>query len=166
MQSTKYYVQPLYLSSNSNESENVSSTAFPGHTSHGSTSQGSTALSRGLADSFLAAKARIVEESIQQIEEEIEAREALRDSLLEAIDKELCAQKECLFAAAPYGSSTVTIGDTKRRSSLESEIARLEAEKRHEQTSAWKDITNLKRELRELSRERQELRRQEQVMLL
>jgi hypothetical protein len=164
MQSTKYYVQPLYLNSNSRESENVSSTVSSAHTSHG-INQGSTSLSRGLADSFLAAKVRIVEESIQQIEEEIEAREALRDSLLETIDKELCAQKECLFAAAPYGSSVVTIGDTKRRSSLESEIARLEAEKRHEGTSAWKDIANLKRELRELLRERQELRRQEQVML-
>jgi hypothetical protein len=113
---------------------------------------------------LLAGKLRIVEASIEQITQEIEGREGLRDGMLNSIDKELCQQKELLYQVAPNGSSTFTIGDPKRRSGIEKAIATLEAEKRKETGSAWKDTANLNKERRELWREREEEKRRQRVI--
>ncbi|HQN00965.1 MAG TPA: hypothetical protein PLL36_07820 [Candidatus Hydrogenedentes bacterium] len=113
---------------------------------------------------LLAGKLRIVEASIEQITQEIEGREDLRNSMLNAIDKELCQQKELLYQVAPHGSATFTIGDPKRRTGIEKAIATLEAEKRHETGSAWKDIAGLNKELRILLREHEEEKRRQRVI--
>jgi hypothetical protein len=113
---------------------------------------------------FVAGKLRIVEAGIEQVIQEIEEREKLRDSLLEEIDNEFCRQRELLFQVAPRGSSTFTVGDPKRRSNIEKELATLESEKRRERTSAWKDIANLKTEVRGLLREHSEEKRRQQVL--
>lgn len=113
---------------------------------------------------LLAGKLRIVEASIEQITQEIEGRADLRNSMLDAIDKELCQQKELLYQVAPHGSATFTIGDPKRRTGIEKAIATLEAEKRHETGSAWKDIAGLNKELRILLREHEEEKRRQRVI--
>ena len=113
---------------------------------------------------LLAGKLRIIESSIEQITHEIEGREKLRSSTLECIDKELCIEKESLYQAAPHGSSPFTIGDPKRRSGIEKAISTLEAEKRKETGSAWKDISGLTKELRELVREHSEEKRRQRVI--
>ena len=113
---------------------------------------------------LLAGKLRIVEASIKQITQEIDGREGLRDGMLNAIDKELCQQKELLYPVAPNGSSTFTIGDPQRRSGIEKAIATLEAEKRQETGSAWKDIAGLNTELRILLREHEEEKRRQRVI--
>ena len=113
---------------------------------------------------FVAGKLRIIEASIEQIHQEIENREKLGDAFLETIDKDICVQKEMLYQVAPDGSSPFTVGDSKRRGSIEKELAALEAEKRKEACSAWKDIANLKKELRVLLREHSEEKRRQQVL--
>ena len=113
---------------------------------------------------FVAGKLRIIEASIEQIHQEVESREKLRDAFLEAIDKEICVQKELLYQVAPDASSPFTVGDSRRRGSIEKELAALEAEKRKETCSAWKDIANLKKELRALLREHSEEERRQQVL--
>ena len=73
-------------------------------------------------------------------------------------------QKELLYQVAPHGSATFTIGDPKRRTGIEKAIATLEAEKRHETGSAWKDIAGLNKELRILLREHEEEKRRQRVI--
>ena len=65
---------------------------------------------------------------------------------------------------APHGSSPFTIGDSRRRASIEKELSTLEAEQRRETTAAWKDIANLKKELRALLREEAEEKRRQEVI--
>ena len=65
---------------------------------------------------------------------------------------------------SPYEGAPFTIGDPRRRSSIEKELADLEGEKRRETTSAWKDIAALQKELRELQREYLEEKRKQRVM--
>ena len=113
---------------------------------------------------FVAGKLKVLEAAIEQISQEIDDRERLRDTLLSKMDEAICEQKESLFQVAPYGSSPFTLGDSKRRSSIEKELGVLEAEKRRETTSAWKDIAGLKKELRLLLREYDEEKRRQQVM--
>ncbi len=113
---------------------------------------------------LLSGKLRIVETSIDQIAEEISGRERLRDRMLETIDKEICLQKELLYQVAPHGSSPFTVGDPKRRVGIERAIATLDAEKRQERCSAWKDIAGLNKELRVLLREQEEEKRRQRVI--
>lgn len=113
---------------------------------------------------LMAGKLRIIEAAIEQITNEVEDRENLQKVLLETIDNEICDQKEALYQVAPHGSSPFTVGDSKRRASIERELAALEAEKRKETCSTWKDIANLKRELRDLLREHNEEKRRQRVM--
>jgi hypothetical protein len=113
---------------------------------------------------FTAGKTAILESAIQQVMEEIEARETLHDELVEEIDKQFCIQKEALMQVAPNGNSPFTVGDPKRRGSIEKELCSLDSEKRHEQVAIWKDVASLNREFRELLRELEEEKRKQQVM--
>ena len=113
---------------------------------------------------LMAGKLRIIETAIEQITNEIEDRENLQKVLLDTIDDQICDQKEALNQVAPHGSSPFTVGDSKRRASIEKELAALEAEKRKETCSAWKDIANLKKEMRDLLREHNEEKRRQQVI--
>ena len=115
-------------------------------------------------NAFLSGKLRIIEHTIRQITDEITKRELLQEITLDAIDNEMCRLRTALFATAPYGDSPFTLGDPRRRAALEKEIASLQAEKRSEETAAWKDIAGLKKELREVLREYLEERRKQQVM--
>ena len=115
-------------------------------------------------DAFVSGKLRIIERAIQQVTDEIQKRELLQEVMLDAIDNQMCRLRTALFATAPYGDSPFTLGDPRRRAALEKEIASLEAEKRGEETAAWKDIAGLKKELREVFREYLEERRKQQVM--
>ena len=112
----------------------------------------------------MSGKLRILEASIEQITREIEEREQLRDTTLETIDKAICEQKTMLHQVAPHGIMPITVGEPKRRASIEKEVASLEEEKRRETVSAWRDIAGLKRELRELQREHAEEARRHQVI--
>lgn len=156
MQSTPYYV-PLHPNYRFNGSENASkpssSVIVPGFDAQADPVLG-----------FLADKIRIVEASIRQVVEELDERQKLQESTIAAIDKESCVFKERLFQVAPHGSSPFTVGDSRRRASIESEIAALEKEKRHEKTAAFKDVASLKKELRELIREYLEEKRKERAM--
>lgn len=113
---------------------------------------------------FVAGKLAILNAAIEQVATEVEEREKLRDRTLHDIDKAICEQKELLYQVAPHGSSPFTIGDSKRRSSIEKELSTLEAEQRRETTAAWKDIANLKKELRALLREEAEEKRRQEVI--
>lgn len=115
-------------------------------------------------DAFVSGKLRIIEHAIQQITDEIQKRELLQDVMIDAIDNQMCELKTALMAVAPWGDAPSTIGDPRRRASLEKEIASLDAEKRRETTAAWKDIAGLKKELREVFREYLEERRKQQAM--
>jgi hypothetical protein len=148
---------------------NYSIPLFPSYISNGN----ETALkenSHGLGheplpvEDFLAKKLRIIAASIHQILREIQQRERLSEQTIREIDEQLCQQKSLLHEVAPHGSSPFTLGDPRRRSTLERDLAALEQEKRREHLSAWKDVSSLKRELRELIREYQEEQRRQQVM--
>jgi len=115
-------------------------------------------------DTFTAGKSEILEAGIQQVMEEIEVREKLHEELIEELDKQFCIQKEALMQVAPHGNSPFTVGDPRRRGSIEKELCSLDSEKRHEQVAVWKDVSSLKREFRELSREMEEEKRRQQVM--
>lgn len=104
-------------------------------------------------DDLLTGRLRTLGRSIEQIVEETESRQRLGDRIIESIDLQMCRLKEPLYLTAPFGSSVVTVGDPKRRTAIEKELAALETEKRHEEVGTWKDIAGLKRELRELWRE-------------
>lgn len=117
-----------------------------------------------LLENFIAGKLRILEKGINQITEDIDERQKLHDKLLEEINKELCGQKSLLFQVAPNGSAPFTIGDPRRRGTIEKEIASLKGEKRREETLSWKDITTLKKELRLLFREYYEEKQRQQVI--
>jgi len=114
---------------------------------------------------FLSGRLHVIEASIEQILKEIEEREMLRDRILHELDMHSCEVKEMLYAVAPCGSSPFTNGDPGRRAGIEQELFHIDAEKRREESSSWKDVANLKRELRVLLRERMdEERRQDAVM--
>lgn len=162
MQSMPYYV-PHCQRSYSGGSESNSNTSSLDR--KGPTVLSSEANSRlDPLEMLLAGKLRIIEASIEQITQEILGRENLSVSMLNAIDKELCGERESLFQVAPHGSSPFTIGDSKRRGGIEKAIASLEAEKRHETGSAWKDIAGLNKELRILLREHEEEKRRQRVI--
>ena len=116
-------------------------------------------------EAMLSGRARIIEASIGQVLKEIADRETLATKLIEDIDREMCILKGFLYEVAPHGSSPLTVGDPRRRAALEKEIATLEAEKRREEGSCWKDVASLRKEMRELVREFLEEKRKQQVML-
>lgn len=76
----------------------------------------------------------------------------------------MCELKGAWHRVAPWENSPITVGDPKRRSAIEKLLADLEAEKRRETTSCWKDVASLQKELRELHRELAEEKRKSQVM--
>ena len=117
-----------------------------------------------LLSSFLSDKLAIIEASIRQVMSHISEREQLRDQMLAEIDLQSAAAKSLLMRISPYEGAPFTIGDPRRRSSIEKELADLEGEKRRETTSAWKDIAALQKELRELQREYLEEKRKQRVM--
>jgi hypothetical protein len=162
MQSTPYYLPkyPKYSLSVSAEQSRQSFSAIrsisgPHSKVH---DQGDT------LDTLLSGRLKVIEAGIEQILEEIHGRETLHDSLLYDIDRDLCEQKERLYQVAPHGSSPFTVGDSKRRASIEKELAALKAEKRTESGGLWKDVATLKKELRELLREYEEEKRRQQVI--
>jgi len=104
-------------------------------------------------DDLITGSLRTLGQSIEQILEEIDARQRLGERIIESIDKQMCMLKEPLYMTAPFGPSTVTVGDPRRRTAIEKELASLETEKRHEEVGTWKDVAGLKRELRELWRD-------------
>lgn len=159
MESTTYYIPP-YLKQKSNASEigltpNLSNSGIGGSVS---------AQQADTWDNLLGGKGRILRECIRQIEEEIEEREALYERTVASLDRQYQELKEALIQTAPYGSSTVTIGDSRRRSSIEKELSTLESERRREEISVWKDISRLKAELRLLNREFLEEKQREKMV--
>jgi len=162
MKSNEYYIpfnQNYISNENGNESKNDSSaTCVPNALSFHSTN-----CSDPIAG-FLTDKIRIIEASIKQVADEIENREQLRDRMLTEIDKQTCAQKEMLYFMAPHGPCPFTVGDSRRRSGIEKELASLETDKRREETSAWRDVSTLRKELRELFREYEDEKRKQRVM--
>ena len=118
----------------------------------------------GGIEDLVFAKLNSAEVTLDQITEEIEAREKLHERLLYELDHEICVQGEALLQVAPHGSSPFTVGDSRRRSALEADLARLKGEKRHEEVAAWKDVASLKREFRELLREYEVEKHRQQVM--
>jgi len=119
---------------------------------------------RGLLDAFVSGKLRIIEAAIEEVTADIETRVRLNDQTIAEIDKAICAHKELLYQVAPCGSSPFTIGDSRRRSAIEKELVALDAEKRAETTTSWRDIAALKKELRVLLREQLEEKRRQQVI--
>ena len=115
-------------------------------------------------DDLVSGKIVIIEQSLKHLYAEIEARQKIHDSLIEELDREHCRQMEALRQVAPHGSSPFTIGDPRRRSGIEKELATLENEKRHEQVAVWKDVGSLNRELRELMREFHEEKQRQRVI--
>lgn len=115
-------------------------------------------------EEFFNDRLRIVRATIQQVLNEIETRETLSEQTLRKLDAEICEAGERLLQIAPHGSSTFTIGDPRRRASIEGEIAALEKEHRQEQISKWKDTAALKHELRELLREYMDEKRKEKAL--
>ena len=106
----------------------------------------------------------IIEAGIKQVDEEIDERNTLHDQLLEELDKQLCIQKEALMQTAPNGNMPSTVGDPRRRSALEKELADLEGDKRHEMIALWKDLASLRNERRTLLRELYDERQRQSVM--
>lgn len=162
MKSTAYYV-PLYpkyrsignVDESKQNSSPIQQSLVP--------TNGPT-VSEGSFDLFLIGKLQVVEASIEHVMEEIQTREVLRDKLVQEIDQASCRQRELLMQTAPHGSSTFTVGDSRRRAGIEKELAALDVERRREFTSAWKDVAQLKKELRTLLREYEEEKRRERVM--
>ncbi len=113
---------------------------------------------------FLSDRLRIIERTIREVVEEIASRERLNAKVIDAIGKDELVQKERLFQVAPNGTAVFTVGDPRRRSAIESEIAALQKERRHEDLAQWKDISGLKRDLRELLREYREESRRSRVL--
>ena len=157
MKSMPYYVPcfPKYICSGSenNLNHNSSETCLPTNLMLPGT------VTSDPLEAFIQGKLRILEAAIAQVLKEIEERELLRDVTLDGIDNQMCELKTALMAVAPWGDSPSTLGDPRRRASLEKEIAALVAEQRHETTATWKDIASLKSELRELVREYHEEKR-------
>ena len=119
---------------------------------------------RGGIEDLVFAKLTSVGATLEQITEEVEAREKLHERLLYELDHEICVQGEALLQVAPHGSSPFTVGDSRRRSALEADLARLKGEKRHEDVAVWKDLASLKKEFRELLREYEAEKHRQQVM--
>ena len=162
MPSMPYYAAPYQKSNSGGSENNLRQDSLE-------TEQATVPFAEGLnrldpLEMLMAGKLRIIEAAIEQITDEIENRENLQRVLLETIDNAICDQKEALYQVAPHGSSPFTVGDSKRRASIEKELAALESEKRKETCSAWKDIASLKRELRELLREHNEEERRQRVI--
>ena len=160
MKSTTYY-SPPYLKQKSNASE----TGLTPNLSNSGIGGSASAQQTDTWDDLLGGKGRIIRECIQQIEEEIEEREALYKRTVASLDRQYLELKEALIQTAPYGSSTVTIGDSRRRSSLEKDLSTIESERRREEISLWKDVSRLKAELRLLNRELLEEKQREKVVL-
>ncbi len=157
MKSTNYYVtnSPKY---SSNASEN---NWKPG-SSPAVTTSSPPAIDP--LESLVSGKLAIIEGGLKQVAEEIEERNTLHEQLVEELDRQLCIQTEALMQTAPHGNMPSTVGDPRRRSAIEKELASLEGDKRHEYIAVWKDIASLKRELRELSREFYEEKQRQWVM--
>ncbi len=162
MKSTPYYVanspNSLCRGSASALNPNFSAPvlpAFPEYNPHAHTDP---------LEAFARGKILILENIIGQVVKEIEERKMLLDTTIDGIDRQMCELNTALMAVAPWGDSPSTLGDPRRRASLEKDIAALVAEKRHETTATWKDIAGLKSELRELFREYLDERRKQQVM--
>ena len=160
MESTIYYIPP-YQRQKSNEPE----TGLTRNSPSSGLGSNPAGRKRDAWDDLLNGKVEIIRECIGQVEEEIEEREALYARTVESLDRQYLELKEALIQTAPYGSSTVTIGDSKRRSSIEKDLSAIESERRREEVGAWKDISRLKAELRLLNRELLEEEQRERVML-
>jgi hypothetical protein len=115
-------------------------------------------------DDLLSGRLAIIESAIEQVQEEITEREKLRDRMIETIDLQMCRFQEALNQTAPFGNGVFTVGDSKRRTSIEQQLAMLEGEKRREETSAWSETSRLTLELRGLLRERDQEQRRQRVI--
>jgi len=96
-------------------------------------------------EAFVSGKARIIEAVISLAVKDIEARELLMEATLDGIDNQMCELRTALMAVAPWGDSPSTLGDSRRRSAIEKELVALDAEKRAETTTSWRDIAALKK---------------------
>ena len=159
MKSTNYYVMnsPKYdCSGNGNEWKPGSSTA----------AALSDTTSKDSLESLISGRVTIIEAGIKQVEEEIDVRYSLHNRLVEELDRQLCIQKGALMQVAPYGNLPFTVGDPRRRSALEKEMATLEGDKRHEMIAVWKDVASLKSERRTLLQELYSEQQRQSVMRL
>ncbi len=115
---------------------------------------------------MISGRQTIIEAGIKQVDEEIEVRYHLHYRLVEELDRQLCLQKEALMQVAPHGNFPFTVGDPRRRSALEKDLASLEGDKRHEMIAVWKDVASLKSERRTLLQELYSEQQRQSVMRL
>ena len=159
MKSTNYYVtnSPKYdCSGNGNEWKPGSSPA----------AVFSNTADKDSLEGLLFGRLTVIEAGVKQVEEEIEVRYVLHEQLVAELDRQLCIQNTALMQVAPHGNSPITVGDPRRRSSIEKELATLEGDKRHEMIAVWKDVATLKSERRTLLQELYSEQQRQSVMRL
>jgi len=103
---------------------------------------------RGLADRIFSDKSKTLKSTIKALFNEVNLRERLDGFLLYQINEDICKCKNYLnqikLISDPYRLNPNLTG---RRTKLESEILRLEVEKRKTYHDCWKELFELKKEL-------------------
>ena len=103
---------------------------------------------RGLVERIFSDKTKTLKSTVKALFNEINLRERLDGFLLYRINEDICECRNNIhklkLISNPYSLNPALTG---RRTKLESEILRLEGEKRKAYHEGWKDLFELKKEL-------------------
>ena len=109
-------------------------------------------MSREILLKVISDRISFLTKSIEDIQEQLLARQKLKESLISDIDTKLCQTKTALYELDSFGSLAERL-NSRRKSSLESLFANLDQEKRQQELLHWQDAVLLQRELRQMERE-------------
>ena len=116
--------------------------------------QAGSSIENKFLDDVLEDKVKSLQETITQLETQIDKRKEIRDYNMQRILLDSCyTGTELLNLPLRHFDPIIS----KQRSSLEQQLARLEKEKRDEDTSLWKDIQMLYKDLSEAKKEHQSM---------
>ncbi len=103
---------------------------------------------KGIADRIFSDKTKTLKSTVKALFNEVNLRERLDGFLLYKIDEDICKCRNYLneikLLSNPYSLNPQL---TSRRTKLESEILRLDEEKRKTYLECWKNLFELKKEL-------------------
>lgn len=110
------------------------------------------AKSKEILAKVISERISFLRKSIEEISGQIQERQRLKETLNSDIDETLCQTKAALYELSSLGTIADNLNSS-RKSSLETLLATLHKEKRHQKLLHWQDTVMLERELRDMEKE-------------
>jgi len=112
---------------------------------------------------FFAYKSKRLQESLSQLNKEMETRLELRDRSFQKLDYQITEAASSLKEFSQWGLG-YNVGVDVKRNFLEKMLAELRKERRREELSAWEDVVALRKERRRIEDELSDLSRKEMLI--